>query len=332
MATREASVQSSTPQAGPTPAASPTMLLAFVTIVVVLGMNFVAVRFSNQELPPFWGASLRFAVAALLLLGLVGALRVALPRGWALVGGVLYGVLAFAAMYGLAYWGMLQVSAGMASVLFATIPLLTLLFAIVIGLERFRWRGLAGAAVVLAGIGLAFQEQVRADVAPLFLLAVFAAAVCGALSGIVVKRFPQTHPLSLNAVAMAIGASLLFIVSLIAAEARALPSLTPTWIALGWLVGSSIVGFVLMVWLIARWTASAVSYSTVLMPLVTVSAAAALAGEGVTPIFLAGSGLVLLGVYLGALAAPTTSVPAAQRSDQPATAQAHAGARQGGRA
>ncbi len=42
-------------------------LAAFVVAVIVLGVNFVAVRFSNQELPPFWGAALRFIIASVLL-------------------------------------------------------------------------------------------------------------------------------------------------------------------------------------------------------------------------------------------------------------------------
>jgi hypothetical protein len=35
-------------------------LAAFTALVVVGGGNFLAVRLSNLELPPFWGAGLRF--------------------------------------------------------------------------------------------------------------------------------------------------------------------------------------------------------------------------------------------------------------------------------
>lgn len=50
------------------------------------GTNFVAVRFSNQELPPFWGAGLRFAAAALVLSAAAALGRFPLPRGRALAG------------------------------------------------------------------------------------------------------------------------------------------------------------------------------------------------------------------------------------------------------
>ncbi|HEY6102605.1 MAG TPA: hypothetical protein VI007_05190 [bacterium] len=37
---------------------------AFLAVVIIGGSNFVAVRFSNRELPPFWGASIRFFASA----------------------------------------------------------------------------------------------------------------------------------------------------------------------------------------------------------------------------------------------------------------------------
>jgi drug/metabolite transporter (DMT)-like permease len=55
----------------------------------------------------------------------------------------------------------------------------------------------------------------------------------------------------------------------------------------------------LFLFVIERWTASATSYVLLLMPLVTLAAAAVLLGEEVTPLALVGGLLVLLGVYVG---------------------------------
>ena len=57
------------------------VLAAFVLVVLIGGSNFVAVRFSNRELPPFWGAGLRFAIAGALLLLFARWRRIPLPRG-----------------------------------------------------------------------------------------------------------------------------------------------------------------------------------------------------------------------------------------------------------
>jgi drug/metabolite transporter (DMT)-like permease len=278
-----------------------TTLIAFVIAVLFLGVNFVAVRFSNQELPPFWGAALRFIIASILLFSIVRLRNISLPQGPALNGAALFGLFSFALNFGFLYWALTRVSAGMASVMFATIPLITQLIASLIGQERLTGRGLLGATIVIAGISVVFLEQLKFDIPLVYLGAVLFAVISASLSGIVVKQYPKSHPMATNVVGMGVAAILLLILSVVVGETRVLPSLPSTWLALGWLVLSSIVGFVLIVWLLSRWSATATSYVGVLTPLVTVAVASLLAAETPTPTFLAGSLLVLLGVYVGAL-------------------------------
>ena len=276
-------------------------LAAFVVAVIVLGVNFVAVRFSNQELPPFWGAALRFTIAAFLLFIILRLRNIPLPHGAALTGAALFGLFSFAISYAFLYWGLTQVSSGLASVLFATIPLFTQLIASLIGQERLTWRGILGATIVIAGIAVVFLEQLRFDVPLIYQGAVLAAVLSTALSGIVVKHYPRSHPVSTNVIGMGVGAILLLVLSFLTGEMKSLPSMSATWLALGWLVFSSIVGFILIVWLLARWSATATSYIGVLTPLVTVVVASLLAAERPTLTFLGGSLLVIVGVYVGAL-------------------------------
>src|SRR5688500_10150630 len=92
---------------------------AFAGAVVIGGSNFVAIRFSNRELDPLWGAGLRFALAAVVFGVLFAALRLPFPRGRALALILVYGLLAFAAAYGCLYWAMQEVTAGVAAVVLA---------------------------------------------------------------------------------------------------------------------------------------------------------------------------------------------------------------------
>jgi len=102
-------------------------------------------------------------------------------------------------------------------------------------------------------------------------------------------------------------------------EPHAVPVLAATWIALAWLVSSTILAFVLIVWVLGRWSASGASYGSVLSPFVTFVLGSALVGEAVTPLFLIGSGLVLLGVYLGGSpASPRPRRPRRARGTLPA--------------
>jgi drug/metabolite transporter (DMT)-like permease len=155
---------------------------------------------------------------------------------------------------------------------------------------------------VIAGIAVIFLEQLKFDIPLIYLGSILLAVISSALSGIVVKQYPRSHPVSTNVVGMGVGAIILLIFSVLSGERQALPGLSSTWLALSWLVVSSIVGFVVIVWLLSRWSATATSYVGVSTPPVTVAVASLLAGEVLTLAFLAGSFLVLLGVYVGALA------------------------------
>lgn len=280
-------------------------LVAFIASIILGGNNAIAVRFSNVELPPFFGAAIRFASAALILFLVVLALRLPLPKGRSLVGAILYGALQFGISYALMYWSLLQVPAGLFQVILALVPLLTFVFAIAHRQETFQWRTLAGGLLAVGGIAIIFRDRLIEDVPLLSMLAVVLAAACIAESIVLFKTFPKSHPITTNALAMAVGAGILFVISLFAREVPELPSLPATWAALLYLVLFGSIGtFVLALYVLTRWTATASSYVLVLMPVVTVLFAAWLAGEAVTGVLLMGGLLVLLGVYVGALAPP----------------------------
>jgi drug/metabolite transporter (DMT)-like permease len=90
-------------------------------------------------------------------------------------------------------------------------------------------------------------------------------------------------------------------------EPYVFPESASTWWAQAYLVIAGSVGvFWLYVFVLSGWTASAASYQLVLIPLVTVVVSAWLQDERITPAFAAGSILVLVGVYIGALRRPST--------------------------
>ncbi len=96
--------------------------IAFLLVAVFAGGSPVAVRFSNSGLPPFWGATLRFSAAALIFWVIVLVRRIPLPKGRALVGALLYGLLSIGASYACMYWAMLRAPAGLAGAVLAFTP------------------------------------------------------------------------------------------------------------------------------------------------------------------------------------------------------------------
>lgn len=277
-------------------------MLAFLILVIIGGSNAVAVRFSNLELPPFWGAALRFIVAALIYWGILLIKRVPLPAGRALVGNVIYGILTIGLSYAFLYWGLQKITASMTMIVMATGPLLTMLFASAHRLERLEWRGLLGAVVALGGILLAASQNLGASAPVASLLAVLMGTACIAEGTVLFKLFPKSDPLATNTISATTGASLLVLVSLLAGESWSLPGDPTALAAVAYLaIVGSVLLFYLVLFVLIRWTASATSYAFLLFPVATVSIAAWLSGETISPWFIAGGAIVLLGVWLGAI-------------------------------
>lgn len=277
-------------------------LTAFVTYAVLAGGNAVGIRFSNRELAPLWGAGLRFALAAALLLGAMVVLRLTFPRGRALVGSLLYGLLNFGGSFGLIYYGLVRVHAGLGQILLALVPLATLLLAVLWRQERLGATALMGTLLALAGVAVISRAPLQADVPLLSVLAVVGGAICFAQALVFVRRFPRVHPVSLNAVGMTAGAAVLLTASLVAGEPIALPHQPETWAATAYLVViGSVAVFLLYVVVLRYWTASRVSYGFVIIPFVTLVLSAWLDDEPIGIGLVIGGLLVLAGVYVGAL-------------------------------
>jgi drug/metabolite transporter (DMT)-like permease len=286
-------------------------LTAFVTYTVLAGGNAVGIRFSNRELAPLWGAGLRFALAAALFLAVMVVLRLAFPRGRALLGSLLYGLFNFAGSFGLIYYGLVQVHAGLGQILLALVPLATLLLAVLWRQERLRVAAVVGTLLALAGVAVISRSPLQEDVPLLSVLAVVGGAICFAQALVFVRRFPRVHPVSMNAVGMTAGAAVLLAASLVADEPMALPHRPETWAAMAYLVVvGSVVVFLLYLIVLRYWAASRASYGFVIIPFVTLLLSAWLDNEPVGVGLLLGGLLVLAGVYVGALR-PARTHPAA---------------------
>ena len=273
--------------------------------VVLGGSNAVAIKVGNAELPPFWGATLRFGLATVVLAVIALVTRPAWPRGRSLVGALVYGLIGFAGFYAFAYAGLVDAPAGVAQVLIGSAPLLTLLLAAAHGLEGFRWQGLVGSLVATAGIAVVFGDQLGEQVPLLPLLLLVGAALCQAETNVVAKVIPPGHPITANLVGMAVGTVVLGAISLVSGEAWALPERWNTWVSLIYLVCvGSVALFLTYLFVLARWTATATSYAILLMPLWTIGAAALLLDEPIKPAFVLGALLVLGGTYIGAFLSP----------------------------
>jgi drug/metabolite transporter (DMT)-like permease len=283
-------------------APSRSTIPAFVALVVLIGANLVAIRIGNRELAPLWHAGFRFLLAAVLfwLIALVrGAPR---PTGLAAIGAGVYGLLSIAAFFGFVYAGLEEASVGVATTTLALGPLITLAIAAAIGLERLRPAAVVGALIAFAGIAVMYASALSGSVPVTSLALLVAGAISFAAGGIVVKRTPPIDAVVQNGIASTVGAVVLVGLAVVAGENLALPQRAETWVALAYLVvPGTLLTFGILLYLLHRWPASRVAYQFVLAPIVAIGLAAILLGEPIEPAVIAGTGLVIVGVWLGAL-------------------------------
>jgi drug/metabolite transporter (DMT)-like permease len=231
-----------------------------------------------------------------------------MPRGRALAGAALYGLLAFGGAFAFAFYALVELEAGFGQILLSIVPLVTLLLAAIQRIERSRGVALVGALVSLAGVVTMSGLSLQGSLPLTSVLAGVGSAVCFAQASLTIKRFPELHPIVVNAVGMAAGAVFLAAVTVIAGNEVVLPAQSDTWWAFAYMVlVGSIAVFSIYVALLERWEASRANYGFVVIPIITVLVSAWLLDEPITIGLVFGGALVLAGVYLGALRQPTTT-------------------------
>lgn len=304
----------------------------FALLCGIWGSTWLAIKFGVEAVPTFLAASLRFVLAAGVLLLLAAVLRRKIPRtrgAWAAI--LFVGVVLFVGDYGLIYWAEASgVASGLTAVLFATMPLQTALAAhVLLRDEPFTLQKILGTVVGFAGVVLIFRGEIGAAGAGLFfpLLAIVVAASCGGLGTVAMKGWARDiDSFVFNGFAMATGAAGLAAISLATGEPWAIPS-WPAGLApilyLG-LVGS-VVAFVAYHWLLHRVDATTASYVTLITPIVALFLGFAFANEVPDPADALGTAVTLVGIYLASSRRVTgwtrtalaRSMPSESRSDDP---------------
>jgi drug/metabolite transporter (DMT)-like permease len=258
------------------------------------------IQIGDEAVPPEFGAFLRLALASIVLslvVLFVPGLR--FPRGRALRAAALYGVFNFGFDLGLLYWGEQSVPSGIAAIFFATIPLWTLLFAWLGGLEKPKVLQIAGAAVAVVGVVVVVLGQLTTSVAPLALLAALGAATSAALSGVILKMGPRQDAIPANAVGAACGAIMVLAASFLFRESHAFPTTLATLGPVLYLTAFGSLGaYVLWSWLLKTWKASSAAMVAVVVPVLANIVALLVAHTLPQPLTIGGAVLVLVGVAI----------------------------------
>jgi drug/metabolite transporter (DMT)-like permease len=280
-----------------------TGIVLYTLLCLIWGSTWLVIKVGYGGLGPFNVAAVRFLLAGAMLTPIVPLFGARWPTGrseWALVCWV--GVILFGADYGLIYWGEQFLDSGLTSILFATLPLVTIGLAhLYVPGEGVTTRKLAGGVLAFAGTAALFGDRVRIDSANTGpMLGILASTVFAAAGGVATKRHGSTlHPAALNAPAMFIGALVLAAASLVAGDGLRVPRDSATWGAILYLaIAGTVVTFLIYFSLLKTWSVTSLSFISVFTPAIALALGFVFLGERLTVWTGLGAALILAGVTL----------------------------------
>src|SRR5262252_1747341 len=131
-----------------------TVIVFFLSIYLIWGSTYLAIRYAVESIPPLYTAGLRhFTAGAVLLLW---CLTKRLRPTWAQIrASIIIGVFFFLISHGLLHWAELKVPSGLASLLIASEPIWVFLLS-ALAAKQWHWNFslLAGICLGLGGVAL----------------------------------------------------------------------------------------------------------------------------------------------------------------------------------
>jgi drug/metabolite transporter (DMT)-like permease len=277
--------------------------LVFAALGFMWGSSYLFIKIGVETISPLTLVTLRLAIGALFLAGVVALTRESLPRGWRIYRHVVVlAIFNVVLPFALITWSEQRVSSSLASILTATVPLFAIvLAAFALRDEPFSAPRAAGLAVGFAGVVLLVgPAALDATTDPVAQLALLFASLSYAIGTVYARRFVTGLRPSVAAT-LQVGVALLMSAALALVLERPFELAYPVeqvaaFVWLG-LVGSG-VAYLAFFRLVRRWGATRTSTVAYILPVVGIGLGVLYAGETVDGLTLAGTALIIAGVAL----------------------------------
>jgi drug/metabolite transporter (DMT)-like permease len=281
-------------------------VLAAAVTGVQVGAAITATRFLAGAISPASLAFLRYAIGVACLVPAIAMARRVRFAPTDIAPIALLGIGQFGVLIALLNYGLQTVPAGRGALIFASFPLLTLVFAALLGHERVTGHKITGILVTLLGVSLALGEKLPGPGAIHAAgdwtgeLAILASAATGAICSVLYRPYLRRYPtLPVSAFAMAAAAAALLVPAalndLFVAPAHLSAS---AWSAIVFIGLSSGGGYVLWLWALANIAATRVTVFLSLSPVTAAVLGVTLLGEPVTFGMVAGVACVAGGLWV----------------------------------
>jgi drug/metabolite transporter (DMT)-like permease len=285
------------------PAPSPALVRGTIVLLCLIwGSTWVVIKGGLEDLPPLTSAGTRFAIAALLMVGVAALLGTReggrKPPAWLWL---VQGTTNFALSYGIVYHSETVLPSGLVSLLFGVYPMLQALAGhLFLDGERLRSTQWLGFGVGLVGLVLLFRTDLRGfgpDGVPTALLLMLS-PVSVVVGTTLVKRYGGgVSSTLLNRNGMFVGAALLLGAAAALERGADVSWTTPAVASVLYLsVMGTVVTFSLFFWLLRYVPAHRMALIAYVTPALALFLGWAFADEPVTASTLAGAACILGGI------------------------------------
>lgn len=286
-----------------------------LTIYLIWGSTYLAIRVAVDTIPPFLMASTRFLVAGLMLAGVVGCLRgfQLTKKQW--IDNFIISAFMILGGNGLVSWAETTIPSGIATLIVAVNPL----FFVFAEWGVAWWRGapasegrpklLTFVGLALGTIGLvvlvgpAFFDTNQSQLQPLPVFALVVACLCWTIGSVYNRLLPTAaEPFAGSAAQMLCGAGWLLGISLIVGETKdfsiANVSAESFYAWLYLVIAGSLIAYTTFVWLMNHASPSVISTYAYVNPIVAVFLGWLILSETVSPRLFIASVIIVAGVAL----------------------------------
>lgn len=268
------------------------------TVILIWGLNFIAMKIGVAEAPPFLLAALRFFMAAFPFIFFFKKPDV--PWRIIIAHGLSMGAIQFGFLFYALHAGM---PAGLASLVMQMQAFFTVLVAFLFLKEIPRLTQIMGILLAFGGITVIALDKAEAvPIMPLF--CVLGAAFSWAISNIIAKKAGQVDMLSFTVWVSLVPPLPLMALSYIVEGPEKMISafISPSWAFIASLAfsayGSTLIGYVLWGDLLRRHPVSKIAPLTLLVPVVGISSTALVFGEPFHGTILIGGLLIFAGLII----------------------------------
>jgi drug/metabolite transporter (DMT)-like permease len=294
------------------------IVVPFIIFTLIWGSTWIVIRDQLGTVPPQWSVAYRFviAAAAMAMLARIKGERMRLD-GQAALAVTFLGFTQFCVNFNVVYLAERHITSGVVATVFALLLIPSTLLAWAFLGHRPTGRFIGSSAVAIAGIGLLFVNEIRANPAAsgqiLAGIGLTLIGMVAASSANVVQARPEVrrYPLfAMLAWSMAAGAAINILFAFAIAGQPVFDSRPGYWLGLLYLaLPASVLTFSLYYPVVRKIGPARAAYSSVLVPIIAMGFSTWLEGYRWTGLAIAGA-LLALGGMVAALSRPRSVVAA----------------------